>query len=186
MTIREGITSDSGLVTSIYSRIHDAEERGELSTGWVRGVYPTLQTAQEAVARGDLFVLESDGEIAGTAIINQEQHESYSSGHWLHGAAPSEVMVLHTLAVDPRFSGVGFGRRFLRFYAEYALARGCAYLRMDTNAINARARKFYKRLGFWEAGSAQTAFNGIGNVTLILLENRAQDLLKTLQGMYLK
>ena len=58
------------------------------------------------------------------------------------------------------------------FYEQYALSHNCHYLRMDTNAINQRARTLYKKLGYQEVGIVPTAFNGIENVQLVLLEKR--------------
>ena len=64
-------------------------------------------------------------------------------------------MVLHTLVVDPLRAGKGCGTRFVRFYEDYALERGCPYLRMDTNARNAAARRLYAHLGYRDRTSKQ-------------------------------
>ena len=81
-------------------------------------------------------------------------------------------MVLHTLVVDPETSGHGCGKAFVAFYEQYAKAHGCRYLRMDTNAINQTARRFYAKLGFREAGIVGCTFNGIPNVRLVCLEKK--------------
>ena len=65
-------------MSRIYDQIHTAEERGEAAIGWQRGVYPERETAEAALARGDLFVQEQNGEIVGTAILNQTQVDSYA------------------------------------------------------------------------------------------------------------
>ncbi|CAC9931599.1 hypothetical protein PEPCOX59622_00938 [Aedoeadaptatus coxii] len=46
-------------------------------------------------------------------------------------------------------------------------------MRLDTNAKNVRARRMYKTLGYREVGIADTAFNGIAGVELVLLEKMA-------------
>ena len=63
--IRRAAESDIMAVAAIYSSIHDAEERGDTTTGWIRGVYPTEDTAREALSRGELFVEEHDGAAVG-------------------------------------------------------------------------------------------------------------------------
>ena len=78
--------------------------------------------------------------------------------------------MLHTLVVDPLQGGKGCGTEFVRFYEDYALSRGCRYLRMDTNARNAAARRLYAGLGYWEAGIVPCVFNGIPDVQLVCLE----------------
>lgn len=170
MIIRKATAADLAAVAAIYEEIHDAEEAGQAEIGWQRGVYPTAQTARDALERGDLFVQEEAGRIAGAAIINQRQCEGYDGAAWQHPAQDNEVMVLHTLVISPSASGKGYGGAFVRFYEEYARGQGCHFLRMDTNARNARARAMYKRLGYSEIGIVPTAFNGMAGVSLVLLE----------------
>ena len=113
-----------------------------------------------------------NGEIVGTAILNQTQVDSYAGANWRYDAPDSEVMVLHTLVIDPEAKSRGLGREFAAFYEGYALAHGCRYLRIDTNARNARARRFYQKLGYAEIGVVPCMFNGIAGVQLVLLEKR--------------
>lgn len=170
MIIRKAIPGDIPAVSAIYEDIHTAEEAGQAVIGWVRGVYPTQATAQAALARGDLFVLEAGGEVAGSAIINQSQCDGYETADWQHPAQDSEIMVLHTLTISPRAAKRGYGKSFVAFYEEYARRQGCRYLRMDTNVKNARARAMYAKLGYKEIGVIPTTFNGIEGVKLVLLE----------------
>lgn len=170
MTIRKARPSDIPAVAAIYDAIHTAEEAGQATIGWVRGVYPTAATAEAALARDDLFVLEDNGKTVGAAIINQSQCDGYETASWQYPAADSEIMVLHTLVIDPSAARSGYGKAFVGFYEEYARAQGCRCLRMDTNARNARARAMYAKLGYKEIGVIPTVFNGIAGVNLVLLE----------------
>jgi len=169
--IRKGVPADVPLVADIYDRIHTEEESGRAVIGWIRGVYPTEDTARQALEAGELFVLERDGAVAAAAKINKVQVPEYAGARWTCPEAPEEeIMVLHTLVVDPRQAGKGCGTAFVRFYEAYALERGCRYLRMDTNAKNTAARTLYARLGYREAGIVPCVFNGIPNVQLVCLE----------------
>lgn len=170
--IRPADERDLDAVSRIYDKIHSEEEAGRLSTGWIRDIYPVRQTAAAACDRGDLFVLENQDQILGSAIINQDQHPSYAQGKWQIKADPGQVMVLHTLAIDPAVTGRGLGREFINFYASHAKNNYCACLRMDTNARNLKARAIYARYGFTEAGVVRIDFNGINGVDLLLLERR--------------
>ena len=172
-TIRKAAQADLPAVAGIYDRILAKEEAGQVTIGWQRGVYPTEQTARAALAADDLFVMETDGVVCATARINQEQVPEYANAGWRYAAAPdSEIMVLHTLVVDPETAGHGCGKAFVSFYEQYAAGHGCAYLRMDTNAINVHARRFYAKLGFWESGIVDCTFNGIPGVKLVCLEKK--------------
>ena len=169
--IRKGAAADIPQIAAIYDRIHTREEAGQSAVGWVRDIYPTRATAQAALDAGELFVLEHGGAVAAAARINQIQVPEYANARWQHLPAPAEqVMVLHTLVVDPLQGGRGLGTAFVRFYEEYAREKGCPYLRMDTNVKNTRARRLYAHLGFREAGVVPCVFEGITGVELVCLE----------------
>lgn len=172
MIFRKATINDISAIAQIYERIHTEEEAGRTSIGWIRGIYPTQATAEAALARGDLFAAEDSGRVIGAAIINRQQVDVYAEGNWEYPAPDSEVMVLHTLVIAPESMGRGCGPQFVKFYEEYAAAQGCGYLRMDTNARNARSRALYKKLGYREIGTVPCVFNGIPGVPLVLLEKK--------------
>ena len=170
--IRRATEADIPAIAGIYDRIHDAEAAGQLTTGWLRGVYPTEATARVALEAGDLFVLEDGGSVVAAARINRIQVPDYAFVNWQFPARDDQVMVLHTLTVDPILSGHGYGREFLAFYEAYALENGCPVLRIDTNAKNKAARAMYARHGYIESGVIPTVFNGIPGVNLVCMEKR--------------
>lgn len=169
--IRKAREEDIDRIEEIYERILLQQDMGKASVGWIRGIYPTRKTAEDSLRAGDLFVLEDGGVVVAAAKINQEQVPAYQGAAWSNPDAPDDqVMVLHTLVVDPAFSGKGYGSQFVKYYEEYALEQGCPCLRMDTNARNETARRLYGRLGYREAGIVPCVFNGIPDVQLVCLE----------------
>lgn len=190
MIFRKAAQQDLPAVAEIYSDIHTAEEQGLTMIGWVRSIYPTEETARASLERGDLFVAEleetvqgdlafggeqMDGHkkrIVGAAIINQTQVYVYEGAPWKYQVPEEQVMVLHTLVISPSESGKGYGKAFIRFYEEYARANECPYLRMDTIAVNSRARAIYRKLGYTEIDIVPCILNGIEGVPLVLLEKK--------------
>lgn len=170
MTVQKAQKSDIDGIEKIYDRIHDSEEQGLSTIGWIRGVYPTRKTAEAALERGDLFVMVDEGNVVAAAVINQAQVYEYKDAAWKHAAEDREVMVLHCLVVDPLKGGKGYGRAFVAYYEDYAKQHGCPALRLDTNVKNTRARKLYHTLGYEEVGIVKCVFNGIPNVQLVCLE----------------
>ena len=170
MMIRKATAQDIDAVEKLYDAIHTAEENGKQTIGWIRGIYPVRKTAEMALARDDLFVLEDDGKICGTGILNKIQVDSYAESHWEHEVPDERVCVLHTLVIDPDSAGKGYGRAFVEYYETYARENGCTELRIDTNARNEVARAMYKKHGYTEIGIVPTVFNGIEGVQLVLLE----------------
>lgn len=170
MEIHKASEKDLDSIAKIYESIHDEEERGLATIGWIRDVYPTRKTAEDALKRKDLFVMDDEGRITAAAIINQVQVDAYKYAAWKHRAKDREIMVLHCLTVDPRQNGKGYGRAFAAFYENYAKQHNCIALRMDTNARNTRARNLYRKLGYEEIGIVKCTFNGIPDVPLVCLE----------------
>lgn len=169
---RKATAADLDGIEMIYDHIHDAEEEGIVTTGWLRGIYPTRDTAMAAIERDDLFVQLDGDKIVGTAIINQVQVDVYDGAPWEYDVPADRVTVLHTLVIDPLEEGKGYGKAFVGFYEQYARERNCLYLRMDTNERNTNARAFYQKLGFREIDIRPCLFNGIPGVNLVLLEKK--------------
>lgn len=167
MNIRKANLSDLDSIELIYNDIHSAEENGSTTIGWIRNIYPTRKTAENAIARGDMFVLE-EGPILGTGIINQIQVDCYHGVSWEYET--DDVCVLHTLVISPSAFRRGLGRAFVEFYESWAKEHGFYELRIDTNVKNAGARAMYRKLGYKEIGVVPTVFNGIPDVNLVLLE----------------
>lgn len=171
MIFRKAKEADLQAISDIYS----AQESGKVYIGWIRDVYPTYETAESSLRRGDLFVQQDEDLIVGAAIINHQQVDVYKNIKWKYEASDHEVMVLNTLVISPKVSRKGYGRSFVKFYEEYALSHNCHYLRIDTNAKNSNARAMYKKLGYSEMGTVPCVFNGIDGVNLVMLEKRLYD-----------
>ena len=141
-----------------------------MTVGWIRGIYPVRATAEAALERGDLFVIEKDGSVLGSGIINGLQAAAYAQAKWQHAADIEHICVLHTLTISPTASRLGLGKQFIGFYEAYARENGCHELRIDTNERNLVARQMYNKLGYKEIDIVPTVFNGIPDVNLVLLE----------------
>lgn len=168
--IRKATESDIPAVAEIYAHILANEDPAKPATGWLKGIYPVEATARAALGRDDLFVCIEDGKVVASAIINRTQVDVYADCKWSLECEDDEVMVLHTLTVEPACAGRGIGRKFVAFYEDYARGHNCKALRIDTNAVNITARGLYSKLGYTEVGIVPCVFNGIPNVMLVCME----------------
>ena len=118
MKIRLATINDIPGIVSIYDELISIEEKGNGKTGWIRGIYPTKDTACDALKKGNLFVSIENETIVGSAIINKIQPDIYRNASWITSASDDEVMVLHTLSISPAFSGKGSCNQHLSHNSE--------------------------------------------------------------------
>lgn len=176
LVFRKATFDDLEDIVRIYDKSHDAEEAGLTTTGWKRGIYPVREVAEASLSRDDMYVAELTDEdhpepwVIATGVINQIQVDVYADCDWVYRGPDDDVSVLHTLAVDPDARGKGAGPAFVKFWEDLAAKEGCSILRIDTNALNKRARRMYAKLGYIESGVVPTVFNGLKNVDLVMME----------------
>lgn len=125
--------------------------------------------------RSEKYVSESNRKRhrCGTRIydaIHSAEENGDAGAPWACEAPEGDILVLHTLVIDPAAAGKGLGRAFVDFYEQGAKSRSCRALRMDTNARNLRARALYKKLGYTEVAIVPCTENGIPDVQLVLPE----------------
>ena len=177
-TIRKATQEDLNRIEERYNEVLTAEEEGLVTTGWIRGVYPTRRVAETALSKDTLYVLEDEGKIVATAKIDREQVAEYALAHWSEDTPPEKVLVLHTLIVSPSVKKKGYGTHFVAFYESLARKAGCTALRVDTNERNLAARSLYRKLGFSEVAALPCDFNGIPDVVMICLEKLLPPIVK--------
>ena len=156
---RKAVPGDLDQIAAIYDAIHTEEESGRATIGWIRAIYPTRQTAADAIRAGDMYVAEEEGRIVASAKIDQTQVPEYADAPWSRDEAPDAVLVLHTLVVDPSYKGRGCATRFVHFYEDLGRKRSCTAL-----------RSLYAGLGYQEVGIVSCDFNGIPGIRLVCLE----------------
>ncbi len=103
-----------------------------------------------AAARGELWLLEQDGVLAGGLMLQWADE-----GIW--GAQPPDAGYVHKLVVARPFAGQGLGRAMLDWAAAQVVAAGRAFLRLDCWAGNVRLRDFYRAAGFEHCGDVAEA-----------------------------
>ncbi|MCD8089239.1 MAG: GNAT family N-acetyltransferase [Clostridiales bacterium] len=159
--IRKAEKRDVEGVWQGYRDVLSREEKNGKACNWSEGLYPTRNTAEKGLEEGTLYVLEEEGEICASLIINSFQPEFYKNINWLFLAEEDETAVIHTLCVSPEKSGRGLGRRCVIFAEGLAKEKGCKVIRFDTWAENKPAQGLYEGLGYRYAGRQQVLFEGV-------------------------
>ena len=170
--IRKAVPGDIPAVAAIYDASTTARRQARARpAGSAAYTPPKRRRARRWRRTSCSWTSARDGSSPPRAF-DQAQVPEYALARWQYAAEAREIMVLHTLVVDPDAAGQGIGTGFVAFYERYARERGCPCLRMDTNEINAPARALYKRLGYREAGIVPCDFHGLGQIRLVCLEKR--------------
>lgn len=105
---------------------------------------------EELLASGGFFVFEVDGAVAGF----------YSATRY--AARTRHVVCLGTLAVDPALHGSGVAYAMLHDALARLRADGIRRVELYVECDNARARRFYERLGFVVEGTLRAYYKRAG------------------------
>lgn len=159
--IRKATTRDIDEVEHSYTELLTYEKENGSHSNWKLGVYPTRSVAERSCEAQTLYVMEQDGQLCASMILNQIQSEEYYGITWQYPAKDHEVLVIHTLCIPPSKSGHGYGSAMVHFAIEEAHRRKCRALRLDTYAGNQPASALYKKLGFRYAGMVSVMLHGV-------------------------
>lgn len=159
--IRKATKQDIDQVEKGYTEFLLYEQEHGAHTAWKLGVYPTRANAIKDLADGSLYVLEQDGEICASIVVNRDQPEEYKNVKWKYPALPEEILVIHRLCVRPSMSRRGIGRAMVRFAAEEGERQKCKAIRLDTGAQNTPAFSLYEKMGYELTQTASIALGGV-------------------------
>jgi len=107
----------------------------------IKGAGPTRWARHFDVSNWGLTWAHRDGARAGGAVIAFRT----PGVHMLSGR--DDVAVLWDIRVAPGQRGTGVGSALFRAAEGWAAARGCGWLKIETQNVNAAACRFYQRMG---------------------------------------
>jgi GNAT superfamily N-acetyltransferase len=126
-----GMSLTQTVVTDPYVKDYDA----------IEGAGPQRWPGRFDISNWGLIGARRDGARVGGAVI-----ASKTPGlHMLGGR--DEVAVLWDIRVAPRERGGGIGSALFRAAGDWARARGCRWLKIETQNVNVPACRFYHKMG---------------------------------------
>ncbi len=117
--------------------------------------YPNPQVFGKDISMGQLWVAELDNEVAGVAAITTDQSPEYADAGW---DITQPAIVVHRLAVSPRYQGRGVAAALMQKAEDEAVRRSITLLRIDTNSKNQATQKLFPKMGYVYAGEISLAF----------------------------
>lgn len=147
-TVEKGTVNDLDEIESLYNYLTDYLQGGINYPGWRKGLYPTRETAQSAIADNCLFLLKVENDIAGTVILKHKPEDAYAKVKWSIEADYKDIFVVYTLAVHPKYMRYGVGSKLMKFIKDYGKVQDMKAIRLDVVATNAPACALYEKNGF--------------------------------------
>jgi ribosomal protein S18 acetylase RimI-like enzyme len=117
--------------------------------------YPNAQVFEKDTALNQLWVAEIENTIAGVSAITTDQEPEYANVGW---DINQTAIVIHRLAVSPRFRGKGIAASLLLQAEKEAIRRGINLLRIDTNTANQATQQLFPKLGYQFVGETGLGF----------------------------
>lgn len=121
---------------------------------WQDG-YPTRDIIENDVNLSRSYVVEIDGEICGTYVLQEGGDKNYDvieGGEWLSGNGNRDYLAIHRVAIAVASRGRGIAEQLISYAADFARERALTSLRIDTHEGNVVMRRMLEKNGFIYCG----------------------------------
>ena len=112
--------------------------------------YPREKYFEFCVTKEEVYILEDNGIIIGTAILNEEIFDEWQNIKWKYPTR--KPLVIHSFAIEPAFQGKGYEKALYDFCEEFAIKKGCETIRLDILPENPQSIYFWELRGFEKSG----------------------------------
>ena len=107
--------------------------------------YPQAKDFIKDIESEELYVEAEGKEIKGFICINYIEPKEYDDLNWVSN---SKAMVIHRMAVNPKFRQKGIATKLIKLAEQLALDNNVVYLKTDTYSINTKMNSLFKKCGF--------------------------------------
>jgi GNAT superfamily N-acetyltransferase len=133
-------------IKEIMNIIRDTvvEMHSDGNTQWDEN-YPQENDFLKDIQKGDLYVCERDGNLAGLVCINKIQPLEYKGLPW---SKEETAIIVHRMAVSQSYRRRGIGTELMAFAEEFAVQNNVQYLKTDTYSINTKMNAMFVKCGY--------------------------------------
>lgn len=146
--IELGNEKDIDELEKLYDDLNDYLAAGINYPGWLKGVYPIREDAVKGIEEGYLYVARYNDEIVGSIILNHEPEDAYNQADWEIEANYSDIVVIHTFTVHPKFMKNGIGQKLMEFATCHSKEIKAKAIRLDVYEKNVPAINLYEKHGY--------------------------------------
>ncbi len=164
--LRKAHINESQEILKFYRNLISSIQDSEFKPKW-NDNYPNLEFIEDSILKEELYVYR-EKDIIASVVVNNEFGEEYSDVKWQMDAKPSEIVVIHTFAVNSM--GKGIGKEIFNQIVTSAIKKNKKTIRIDIIDGNEGAKKVFKSLGFEYVDSIQMFHDAVGLETFHLYE----------------
>lgn len=114
--------------------------------------YPNPEVIQNDINNNHSYVLLKDDEIVATTAISfdgESTYEEIHDGKWL---SKNDYVVIHRVAVDDNYKGLGIGSNIIREVEKLCLEKDIKSIKVDTHEENKSMQRLLEKCGFKYCG----------------------------------
>ena len=146
--IELGNEKDIDGLEKLYNELNDYLAAGINYPGWLKGVYPIREDAVKGIEEGYLYVARYNDEIVGSIILNHKSEDAYNEVKWGIEADYSDIVVIHTFAVHPKYMKSGIGQKLMEYAIGHSKDNKAKAIRLDVYEKNVPAITLYEKFGY--------------------------------------
>lgn len=114
--------------------------------------YPNIETIETDIKNGHGYVLLKDNLVIGTVAVSFDGEKTYDNiynGAWLSN---NEYAVIHRMAIDTNYKGLGLASIMIKNIEEMCLNKGIYSIKIDTHQQNTSMQKLLHKNGLKYCG----------------------------------
>jgi N-acetylglutamate synthase-like GNAT family acetyltransferase len=159
MQFRKAVEADASSIMNIIKQAQ-AYFKEQGINQW-QDNYPNLETIKNDISNKNGYVLLKDNNVVGTVAVifdGEKNYEFIYKGEWISN---HEYAVIHRIAVDTNYKGVGLSSVIIKNIEQMCLNKCIHSIKVDTHKENLSMQKLLHKNGFQYCG-------------IIYLENKSE------------
>ncbi|MBK1813589.1 GNAT family N-acetyltransferase [Clostridium sp. YIM B02505] len=150
MEFRRTVEADISSIMNIIKQAQTYFKENGIDQ-WQNG-YPNEEVIKNDIENEHSHVLLKDNNVVGTAAISFDGEKTYDNiheGQWLSNDA---FAVIHRIAVDNEYKGLGLSAIIIKAVEELCINKGVHSIKVDTHEENLSMQRLLKKNGFQYCG----------------------------------
>ena len=150
MEFRKAVEADANSIINIIIQAQTYFKENGINQ-W-QDNYPNFETVKNDIINENGYVLLKDNNVVGIVAVTFEVEKNYESiydGEWISNR---EYAVIHRIAVDTNYKGLGLSSVIIKNIEETCLNRGVHSIKVDTHKKNASMQKLLYKNKFQYCG----------------------------------